>query len=537
MIATGLVVGASAAAGIIVPRSARASASPIATTAAGKVRGTTVENVHVFKGIPYGAPTSGANRFMPPKPPTAWTGVRDALAYGLSTPQTNPNVQRAASAASEFIGDISDQREGEECLVLNVWTRGLADNGKRPVMFWIHGGGFQAGSGSSQGYDGTNLSKRGDVVVVTINHRLNVLGFGFLADLGGAEFASSANVGMLDIVHALKWVRDNIEQFGGDPNRVMIFGESGGGRKVGTLLAMPDAKGLFHRAIIQSGPTIRVVTRDDANFAVKAVMDELQIAHTDVRKLQQVPLDKLMPAYFAASRKHQFSHSTTGFAPVVDGKTLPQHPFHPTAAAVMPDVPVMVGANRTEMTLQLAGDKEAFNLDEGGLEKRVRGLLGAQADQVLATYRKAAPSASPSELFFLIISDQRYVAPSMTIAERRAALNGGPVYAYYFTWQTPVEGGRLMSPHALEIAFAFDNTERSKRFTGGGPRAAALADKMSDAWIAFARSGNPNTPKMPKWQPFDVKQRATMVLNDTPELKNDPVGERRAVMQSALKLT
>jgi para-nitrobenzyl esterase len=515
---------------------AATSAAPIATTSAGKVRGLVNDGVNVFKGIPYGASTAGANRFMPPKAAIAWKGVRDTLDYGPSTPQSNPNVKREAAATSSLIGDLSDRPESEDCLVLNIWTRGLKDNGKRPVMFWIHGGGFQSGSGSSPGYDGTNLCKRGDVVVVTINHRLNVMGFAYFGDIGGEAFANTGNVGMLDIVHALKWVRDNIEQFGGDPNRVMIFGESGGGRKVGTLLAMPEAKGLFHAAINQSGPSIKVRTREDATFATQAVLDELQIAKGDFRKLQEVPLDKLMPAFFAASRKHQFNHSITGFAPVVDGKTLPGHLFDPTASAVMPEVPVIVGTNRTELTLQMMGDSAAFNLDEAGLLARAKTAFGDKAQSLIETYRKEVPKASPSELFFLMVSDRAYCAPLMKIAERRSALNKAPVYFYYFSWETPVNGGKMHSPHALEIAFAFDNTERSARFTGGGPRAAALGDKMADAWIAFARTGNPNTPKWPTWTPYDATNRATLVINDKTEIVNDPTKERRVAMQSILKL-
>jgi para-nitrobenzyl esterase len=421
--------------------------------------------------------------------------------------------------------------------VLNVWTRGLKDGGKRPVMFWIHGGGFQSGSGSSPGYDGTNLCKRGDVVVVTINHRLNAMGFMFLGDIGGAEFANTGNVGMLDIVHALKWVRDNIENFGGDPNRVMIFGESGGGRKVGTLLGMPDAKGLFHRAVIESGPQIKSITREDATFAAQAVLDELQIAKGDFRKLQQVPLDKLMPAYLAASRKHRFTHTVTGFAPVVDGKVLPQHIFHPSASPVMPEIPVIVGTNRTELTLQMVGDTAAFNLDEAGMQARVKEAFGDKAQSLIETYRKEVPNVSPSELFFLMVSDRNYCAPSMKIAERRAALGKAPVYFYYFSWETPINGGKMHSPHALEIAFAFDNTEKSARFTGGGPRAAALADKMSDAWIAFARTGNPNTPKWPTWTPYDAINRASLVINDETKIINDPTKERRIAMQAVLGLS
>jgi para-nitrobenzyl esterase len=537
VLGTGVSLGLGMALSTTIPSALAANSSaPIATTSAGKVRGLVNEGVNVFKGIPYGASTAGANRFMPPKAAVAWKGVRDTVEYGPSTPQSNPNVQREPSATSGLIGDLSDRPESEDCLVLNIWSRGLKDNGKRPVMFWIHGGGFQSGSGSSPGYDGTNLCKRGDVVVVSINHRLNVMGFAYFGDIGGEAFANTGNVGMLDIVHALKWVRDNIEQFGGDPNRVMIFGESGGGRKVGTLLAMPEAKGLFHAAIIQSGPSIKVRTREDATFATQAVLDELQIAKGDFRKLQEVPLNKLMPAFFAASRKHQFNHATTGFAPVVDGKTLPGHLFHPTASAVMPDVPVIVGTNRTELTLQMMGDSAAYTLDEAGLQARAKAAFGDMAQSLIDTYRKEVPKASPSELFFLMVSDRAYCAPLMKIAERRSALNKAPVYFYYFSWETPVNGGKMHSPHALEIAFAFDNTERSARFTGGGPRAAALGDKMADAWIAFARTGNPNTPKWPTWTPYDAKSRSTLVINDKTEIVSDPTKERRVAMQAILKL-
>jgi para-nitrobenzyl esterase len=529
--------GAALASGLILPRVLRAETNPIATTASGKVRGVVSDGVNVFKGIPYGASTAGANRFMPPQPPQAWTGVRDAFDYGPSTPQSDPNVKRPPSAAAPFIGELSDRPESEDCLVLNVWTRGLQDNGKRAVMVWIHGGGFQSGSGSSPGYDGTNLCRRGDVVVVTINHRLNVMGFTFWGDLGGADFAQTGNVGMLDIVQALRWVRENIERFGGDPARVMIFGESGGGRKVGTLLAMPDARGLFHAAAIQSGPSIKVVTRDDATSAARAVLDELQIPAAHFRRLQQVPLDKLMPAYFAASRKHRFNHTTSGFAPVVDGKVLPGHPFHPTASAVMPEVPVILGTNRTELTLQLVGDAAAFSLDEAGLQARAQEMFGDEARQLVEVYRKSVPAATPSEIFFLMASDRAYCVPIMTIAARRAALGKAPAYMYYFAWETPVAGGKMKSPHALEIPFVFDNTERSARFTGGGARPAALADRMSDAWIAFARSGSPDTPKLPKWTPYDAATRATLVLNDSSSVVSDPTKERRVAMQAILGLT
>jgi para-nitrobenzyl esterase len=278
------------------------------------------------------------------------------------------------------------------------------------------------------------------------------------------------------------------------------------------------------------------VPREDATFAVQAVLDALQIGKQDLRKLQQVPLDKLMPAYLAASRKHGFNHTISGFAPVVEGKVLPQHPFHPMAAAVMPEVPLIIGTNRTEMTLQLSGDATAFQLDAVGMQARARELLGAQAESIIEIYRQSVPTATPAELYFLMVSDYRYCAPIMKIAERRAALGGAAVHCYYFCWETPVQQGRLKSPHALEIAFVFDNTERSARYTGGGARPAALAEQMSAAWIEFARGGRPAAPKLPTWLPYTSNSRATLVFNDESAIVDDPLGARRNAMQTALGL-
>ncbi len=466
---------------------------------------------------------------MPPAAPARWTGVRDAIAYGPSAPQREPGVGRNASPLAVAAAGLP--AESEDCLVLNVWTPALGDGRKRPVMFWCHGGGFTTGSGSSPVTEGANLARRGDVVVVTINHRLNVLGFTALEDAGGSEFSGSGDAGMLDIVFALQWVRDNIARFGGDPGTVMVFGQSGGGRKVATLLAMPSAKGLFHRAIIESGATLKLVEREQGARVAQELMSTLGIAKGQVRELQKVPLEKMMAAYFQVVRRMNVDQMTQGFSPLVDGKFIPQHPFHPVASSVSADVPLMLGSTRTELTS--SAQPEDFEMADADMRSRVRALIGSDANAAIEVYQKANPGASASDLYFLIASDHRYSGPVMKIAERRAALSKGAVYLYYFRWETPADGGRLKSPHTIEIPFAFDNVKAATRLTGGGPEAMALADKVSDAWIAFARTGNPNTPKLPRWTAFNSSDRPTMVIDNESKLVSDPIREQRLVMFKA----
>jgi para-nitrobenzyl esterase len=508
----------------------------VADTAFGKIRGVDAGGIKIFRGVPYGASTAGKNRFMPPVDPARWSGVLETREFGHSAPQSEPGARRAASDIAVAAAGL--RTEGEDCLVLNIWTPASfdvkkPDSKKRPVMFWCHGGGFSSGSGSSPGTDGENLARRGDVVVVTINHRLNVLGFTYLAEFGGPDFAQSGDVGMLDIVHALKWVRQNIEHFGGDPNTVTIFGQSGGGRKVGTLLAMPSAKGLFHRAIIESGPTLSLVEQNQATRVAGELLAKLGLDKSQVRELQNLPLEKIMSAYFAVTRSMNVDQMTMGFSPTVDGKTLPRHPFAPTASDVSASVPLMLGSTRTELTS--SANAELFSLNDDGLNKRIKALLGDHASHVIDVYRTANPGATPSDLYFLIASDNRYGAPIMKIAERRAALQKGPVYLYYFRWETPINGGRLKSPHTIEIPFAFDNV-KTNRMTKESPDAPALADKVSSAWIAFARTGNPNTPKLPRWPAFNPQDRPTMVFNNRSKVENDPLREQRLAMFSAMNL-
>jgi para-nitrobenzyl esterase len=400
-------------------------------------------------------------------------------------------------------------------------------------MFWCHGGGFATGSGSSAVTDGTHLARRGDVVVVSVNHRLNALGFTSLSELGGEDFAQSGDVGMLDIVHALKWVHANIAQFGGDPDLVTVFGQSGGGRKVATLLAMPAAKGLFHRAIIESGATLKLVEAEQAAVVARELLAKAGLSAAQWRELQTLPLERVMSAYFETVRSMDVDQMTMGFSPTVDGTAVPRHPFHPTASDVSAGVPLMIGSTRTELTS--SAEPAMFSLNDDAMRVQIAELFGSASGSIIDVYRKANPAATPSELYFLMASDYRYSAPVMKIAERRAALGKGAVYLYYFRWETPFEGGRLKSPHTIEIPFAFDNVKASP-LTADAPDAQALADRVSDAWIAFARTGNPNTPKLPRWPAFEAATRPTMVFDNESVVQNDPIAEQRLALFAAMGL-
>ncbi|HXX20594.1 MAG TPA: carboxylesterase/lipase family protein [Candidatus Acidoferrum sp.] len=501
------------------------SASLVVATKYGKVRGISADGVCAFKGVHYGASPEGAGRFMPAAAPKPWIGVFDALEYGTMAPQILSSA--TGSDIRIAMGDIFGPGDvGEDCLVLNVWTPSVA-RGKRPVMVWLHGGGYTGGSDGAPTYDGANLARKQDVVVVGINHRLNVFGYLYLGEIGGEKYADSGNVGMLDIVLALKWVRDNIAHFGGDPGNVTIFGESGGGGKVGTLMAMPPAKGLFHKAIVESGSMLRVSTRDEGDAAARKFLAQLKIEPDQVHDLQNVPMSDMLATF-----RTMTGPNAIRLGPVVDGRSLPRQPFDPDAPAQSASVPMIIGTNGTETTALLGiVDPSLFSLSEAEMRTKLETYLhladDSQLDGLIATYKKARPDATPSDIYFAVTTDRMMRMNAITQAERKAAQDAAPAYMYIFDWRSPVLGGEMGSPHGIELAFVFDNTDKTTGMNGTGADLAPLAEKMSTAWAAFARTGNPNHSGLPHWPAYDADSRATMIFNDECKVVDDPGRDER----------
>ena len=507
----------------------------VVNTEYGKVRGYALRGINYFLGMPYGADTSGANRFMPPQKPKPWTDVYPALWWGNSAPQNMEN--RYANKFASFRDHWNYDDVSEDCLRINVFTPAVNDGKKRPVMFWIHGGGFTNGNGIEQdGYNGENFARLGDVVFCSINHRLGPLGFCNLAGSGGQKFAASGNVGMLDIVAALEWVRDNIAHFGGDPGNVTIMGQSGGGAKVCVLTAMPSAKGLFHKAVVLSGASRKSGDKEFSEKLGTAVLKEAGLSAAELEKLQSMPWKD----FYAIAAKAQQAvvreagpggGLMRGFSPVVDGSILPQHPYDPEAAPTAAGIPMIVSSVQDEMSASWADSSlESITLDQGVQKLKQRAGFGPgfgdKAKEVVDAYAKAFPGRKPVEIWSLASSNRQSVVALADVKSKQPA----PVYVNWFTWQPPLFDNRMRAFHCVDICFWFYNTDLMLTHTGGGARPRALSARMAGALLQFMKTGNPNGPGLPNWPRYSAATGETMILDDTCQAMNDPDREARKAL-------
>lgn len=555
------------------PRIVLSDANAVVEIATGRIRGYSDDGIHTFKGIPYASPPTGDLRFMPPEPPKPWANVRNTLHYGPACPQATGRYDDL----SQFFFEFTERSYvDEDCLYLNLWTPGVKDQQKRPVMFWLHGGGFIFGSSFEfPSYDGGNLARRGDVVVVSVNHRLNAFGFLHLADYGD-RYADSVNVGMLDIVAALKWVKENIAAFGGDPDNVTVFGQSGGGAKVNFLMAMPSARRLFHKAIVQSATPFTTNNRT-MEFSARhtaAILRELNVSVDPVEALRKVPADALRSAYgrtwvqveFEIDAITRWSRLTVSDlrqidarqpepplgallrerygwdskraelelarfnsrkysdnnGPIADGRVILEAPFNPSAPSISADVPMLIGHTLNEGLGP--GSSPARELwSEADMRAELAKLPTPVPEAVLEALRRAYPGAKPVEIFVHTTNSGglRYRIDTVTQAARKAALRAAPAYIYTFAWKTSVLDGRPRAFHRSEIPFVFNNTDRCAHQTGGTDEARALAGRMSDAWVAFARTSNPSHSGIPNWPAFDSATVPTMFFDNNCEVKYD----------------
>jgi para-nitrobenzyl esterase len=501
--------------------------TPVVQTKAGRAQGLVEDGILAFKGIRYGKAPIGKLRFLPPEPAEPWTGTYDATDFGAPAMQLANSVtldapnDEALRMHRVFTTPSEMKIMNEDCLFLNVWTPG-ADAKKRPVMLWIHGGGFAYGSGAQPIYQCDGLARFGDVVTVSVNHRLNVFGYLYLGDLMGSAYASSGTVGMQDLVLALEWIKDNIAAFGGDPDNVMIMGQSGGGQKVCILLSMDSAKGLFHKASIESGANPLVGRKDKANDQAKKLLAELNIAPGDIAALQALPAETLL----AAAQKIDMGPGSGG--PILDGIAITRDPFFPDAPDVSADVPVLVGWCKDEWTIFTAGQPWFGRMTEADLEEHVK-ASGDPGQKLLAAYRKAYPDYSPTYLWVQMIS-ARVMQGTEFVAERKAAKGRAPVYVWLMTWETPVDNGIFKTPHTMEIPFALCSYEKVRTFVGPGPGPKRMADQIAGAWVAFARTGNPDHPGIPHWPAFNATERPVMEFNLQSRVVNDPLSDVRQIL-------
>ena len=488
----------------------------LAQTTGGSVAGYIDNGIFTYKGIPY----AKAERFMPPVPADKWEGVRSCRAYGPTCPQGKRMGWYSDEQAFSF--NWNDGFPDEDCLRVNIWTPGINDGKKRPVMVWLHGGGYSAGSGQElPSYDGRNLAEKGDVVVVTLNHRLNVLGFLDLSAYG-EKYAHSGNSGLLDLVAALEWVQENIANFGGDASNVTIFGQSGGGGKVSTLLATPAAKGKFHKAIVQSGAMLRTMDSRWSRRIGAAVVEELGITPCRIDEISKVPFEDLLAAgekviarLKPEAEKQGFASFIFGWAPTVDGSVLPRQPFDPQAPEQSKDVPMMIGTTIHEFSLSTYVP-QLRTIDKSAAIEYLKTKYGEKTEEFLRLFESTYPDYQPKDL---IDTDFTFRPSAIEQAMIKARQGGAPVYTYMFTWESPVLDGILRSTHCMEIPFVFNNADIHAPMTGGGKDALELAEKMSQAWINFARTGDPNTEDLPQWPAYNCSEGAAMIFNDDCEVR------------------
>jgi para-nitrobenzyl esterase len=490
----------------------------VVETTAGKVQGITNAGIKEFKGIPYGAPTGGKNRYMPPKKPAPWKGVRNCIGVGPTCPQTPADLRADYGMMIQWDCHVGPGGMDEDVLHLNVWTPGVNDNAKRPVLVSFHGGGYTTGSGNFPGYDGAQLARFGNVVVVTVTHRLAAYGYLNLVDAGAPpEFAHAGVCGIMDLVASLEWVRDNIANFGGDPGRVMIFGQSGGGAKTSVMLGNPAAKGLFHRAAVQSGSALRLATREDSAKLSAALLAKLGISKNNVAAIQNVPWQDILIAQTAVSMQ-----SFAQFGPVLDGAYFPHHPFDPAAPPESADVPVIISTMMEDAALRLAN----FDLDEAGLHKIVAGRYGDKADAIIAMYRKAWPNKTPYLIQAQIFTDSGFRRSAYAQGERKSALGKAPAYMYLWEWPSPGFNGKFGAVHGIDVSASFYNV-RDPIVGVGNTQGALMCKRLATTWCSFAATGDPNNAEIPHWPAYDGKDRATMIFDGAMRVENDPRGEMR----------